>query len=715
MRLPPAQVMLTGLLLAAAVLLRIADPEPIARLRLSVFDSYLRLAPRQADPAYPVRIVDIDEASLARIGQWPWPRTKLAAIIDRLNENGAKSITLDLILAEPDRLSPDAMAKQLAGVPELKPLADRAASLPSNDARLAEAIAAAPVVLGIAAQPAKSEPALPPPRASLAIAGDDPKLYAPSFPGGVASLPILTAKAAGQGVVNWLPSSDQIVRRVPLLVTVGGALHPSLSLETLRLSEKESTLFVKSSGGSGILSFGERTGIDSIRVGGTILPTDADGQMWLKFARADAQRFVPAWRILEGEIDAKEIAGRHILIGASATGLLDLRATPLEASVPGVEIHAQALEQMLSGDHLLRPAYATGLEILFLLATGALVAWLIGRSGPIAAALAGAAAVAAVSMGSWLSYANAGYLLDPVYPSLALMAIYLTGSLTNFVKAETERARIRSTFSHYVAPELVEELARDPGKLKLGGETREVTILFADVRGFSQLSEGMSAEDLVRFVNRLFTPVTAAILSTRGTIDKFMGDAVMAFWNAPLADPDHARNACRAALRIIEEVERLNEQRVAGAKPIRLGIGINTGPGVAGNVGSPQRLNYSVLGDTVNTAARLEEATKTYGAAIIAGEQTAAAAHGLAFLEIGTASLRGKDRPERLFALLGGESVANSERFASLKREHAALGAALKGKDMAQAARRLEAIRALGWDGLAPFIDKLATDLPAPS
>jgi adenylate cyclase len=441
------------------------------------------------------------------------------------------------------------------------------------------------------------------------------------------------------------------------------------------------------------------------------LPADARGELWLNFAAPDPKRYISAMTMLDGSVPRGDIAGRHIFIGSSATGLLDLRATPLAASVPGVEIHAQALEQMLSGKHLVRPAWATGAEIVFLILSGVLVAWLIARSGAVTAAIASVGAMGLVWAFSSAAFSNAGLLFDPLYPSLAILALYLGGSLTNYVKAETDRARIRAAFGHYVAPAVVEELARNEDKLKLGGETRDVTLLFADVRGFSKLSEGMDAEQLVRFVNTLFTPLTGNILAHRGTIDKFMGDAVMAFWNAPLTDADHAANACRAALDMLTSLEELNGRRLDRALPVRIGIGLNTGACVVGNVGSPQRFDYSVLGDAVNIAARLEELTKTYGAAIITGDRTASEAPNFAFVEIGMSALRGKDREERLFALLGDETVASSDGFKAFKSSFAELVAASALGNVPQVQRTLAACRAHNINGTAELLASYAARL----
>ncbi|MGH1419206.1 MAG: CHASE2 domain-containing protein [Hyphomicrobiaceae bacterium] len=707
--------------LMAAIVLRLVDPTPIANLRLSVFDTYLRAAPRQADPEYPVRVVAIDEASLKELGQWPWPRTVLAKLIERLNGAGAKSITLDIIMPEGDRLSPIAFATTLPDTAEFQTLKTTAATLPTNDAVLAKAIkSTSTVILGLAGDASSSGP-LPPARAGFATAGDDPRHFLPAFPASISSLPELNANAEGLGATNWLPERDQVVRRVPLLVTIEGKIYPSLALETFRIASGASTIFVKSSGGSGRSAFGQKSGIETLRVGETLLPVNAKGELWLRLSQTDPLRTLSAHEVLSDSFDPTTVAGHNIFIGASAVGLFDLRATALSDSMPGVEIHAQAMEQMLSGDHAYRPAFATGYELLFLIAIGLAIAGLIVKIGPTVAAGAGIAAIAAVSYGSWLAYKNSGLLFDPVYPSIALLALYLTGSLARYIISEQERAQVRTAFSSYVAPALVEELADNPDKLKLGGETRELTLLFADVRQFSAISEGMSAEDLIRFVNRLFEPLSDIILEERGTIDKFMGDAVMAFWNAPLTDPDHAAHACQAALKMQKKLNDLNTKWAAESadmgtsfQPVGIGIGINTGPCCVGNMGSSQRFDYSVIGDVVNVASRLEAETKAFSTPIIVGEKTTSAAPGFAYLPLDKITPRGKTLAQQVYALVGDCDVANTANFKALLADHEKLVEALADNNTKAAKeflKKCKTHKGFGYDRLLVHYEKTVEDI----
>ncbi|MEZ5875034.1 MAG: adenylate/guanylate cyclase domain-containing protein [Hyphomicrobiales bacterium] len=678
--------LLVGLVILASLALRVWDPSPVARLRALVFDAYQRVEPRKFDPALPVRIVDIDEESLKKIGQWPWPRTILADLVRKLGDQGAAAIAFDMVFPEPDRMSPANAVQYWPQSPVLESLKPEVDKLPSNDQIFAEAIGQAPVVLGFIASP--NTDGLPETKAGFAHGGDNPLLFAPYYPGAAASLRSLQDPAQGAGALNWIPEFDQIIRRMPMLVRIEDTLYPSLAADVLRLAQGASTYLVKSSGASGEASFGEKTGIVKVRIGDFEVPTEANGQMWIRFTPQSRERYLPAWKILDGEIGADEIEGRILLIGTSAAGLLDLRATPLEASVPGVELHAQAIEQILQGAYLLRPDFATPAELLYILVLGIIIAILIYRAGAMGSAIMGAIAIAAVIGISWYAFSHLGWLVDPIYPAISLVAIYLAGTSFVFLRTERERNRVRNAFSHYMAPALVERLAGDPSRLKLGGETRDMTLLFSDVRGFTTISEGLDAEELTRFLNGLFTPLSNIILDEDGTIDKFMGDALMAFWNAPLDDADHPSHACRAALRMMKEMETLNahwqleaEAKQRPFKEVKLGIGLNTGVCCVGNLGSETRFDYSVIGDNVNIASRLEGQSKTYDLMTIVGESTKARAGDFAFLELDLLKVKGKTAATRIFTLLGDEAMKESQPFIDLTKKHDAFLARFRAKD----------------------------------
>ena len=668
-------VLILGTVIAASLALRIWDPSPVARMRSLVFDAYQRVSPRAFDPSLPVRVVDIDEESLKQVGQWPWPRTVLADLVTKLGQNGAAAIGFDMVFPEPDRMSPANTLRFWPNAEALAGLRQEIEKLPSNDQVFAEAIGTAPVVLGFIAAPQGTS--IPETKAGFAHGGDDPKLFVPFYPGAAASLKELQDKAQGTGSLNWIPDQDQIIRRMPMVIRIGDTLFPSFAADMLRLAQGASTYMVKSSGASGEKAFGEKTGIVKIRVGDFEIPTEADGQMWIRFTPEAKERYLPAWKVLNGEIGTDHIEGRILLIGTSAAGLLDLRATPLDASVPGVSLHAQAIEQILQGSFLQRPDFATAAELLYILVIGVLIAFLIYRLGAAGSAVLGGAAVAAVIGISWYAFDALGWLVDPIYPAVALTAIYLVGTLVVFLRTERERNRVRHAFSHYMAPALVERLADDPSRLKLGGETRDMTLLFSDVRGFTGISEGLDAEELTRFLNSLFTPLSNIILEEQGTIDKFMGDAVMAFWNAPLDDNAHPSHACSAALRMMREMEILNERWREEAeakgrpfKPVRLGIGLNTGICCVGNLGSETRFDYSVIGDNVNVASRLEGQSKTYDVGTVVGESTTARAPDFAFLELDLLKVKGKTEATRAFALLGDTTLKQSPNFIRLAERH---------------------------------------------
>ncbi len=700
--------------LVAAVALRISDPQPIAQLRLIVFDTYQQLSPRIYDPNAPVRIIDIDEASLKRVGQWPWPRTQIADLINRLTELGAAAIAFDVVFAETDRLSPTEIFKQIPKGQLPDSVWQTIGELPSNDTTMADAIARSRVVLGFVLNHDEGG-TLPQSIGTFAAAGDDPRQFVPGFPGAAGNIDELQARAKGLGALNWVPEIDAVVRRVPMILRGGDQLFPSLAAETLRVAQGETTYVVKASGASGELSYGEQTGIVAIKIGQFIVPTDSSGQVWVHFTEAVGARAIPAWKILSGEATAQDVGGRVVIIGASAAGLFDLQSTPLQAGIPGVQAHAQAIESIFSGDLLTRPDYALGLELAYLVIVSIILVFLMRWIPVHWSLLAFAVSLAFVSGGSWYAFKEWKWLLDPIYPSISLAAVFVAGQLNLFFVTERERRYITGAFGRYLSPALVAKLRDQHEGLELGGEIRNMTLLFCDIRDFTGISEGLSAGELTTLINRFLTPMTESILEHQGTIDKYMGDAIMAFWNAPLDDPDHPRHACEAAVEMIGRLEALNRELSTEAKlqgrvfsPLRIGIGINTGEACVGNMGSSHRFDYSVIGDNVNVASRLEGQSKTYAVQIVIGEATAQAVPEWPTLELDLLRVKGKLQAERIFTILPDPASNGGYDLERLQKQQAAMLETYRERRWGTALRFLEQCRALAPDAAGPYYDTLA-------
>jgi adenylate cyclase len=413
--------------------------------------------------------------------------------------------------------------------------------------------------------------------------------------------------------------------------------------------------------------------------------------------------------VLAGEVDPVEIQGRIMLIGTSAPGLIDLRATPLDASIAGVEIHAQAIEHILSGRSITRPDYAQALELSIVVAIGILIAFFLPRLTASRSAFVGVLVVAFLLIGGWLAFSRWGMLLDPSFPALALFMLISAATAYVYRRVEQQRGEVRRAFAHYVSPSVVDELIAHPEKLELGGVVRELTLLFCDVRNFTAISERFTAAELTRFINSLLTPLTDIILGNKGTIDKYMGDAIMAFWNAPLDDADHAANACRSAVAMVIRVEALNEtwraeDEAAGRKfvPVAIGIGINSGEALVGNLGSDQRFDYSCLGDEVNVASRLEGLSKYYGMSVVVGEATATLQKALPIMELDLIRVKGRARPSRIYTLVDALRAEKQQTDALLPLHNAMLDA-LRCKEFERAEGLIGECRALGIASLESY------------
>jgi adenylate cyclase len=542
------------------------------------------------------------------------------------------------------------------------------ATMPDPDSQFAAAMAKAPVVVGfeLAGKGGLPQTAI---KAGYAVVGarnEDPWRFVDRFPEAVSALPPFLNSASGNGFVNEPSDWDNVVRRVPLVLRLGDRAVPSLVAETLRVGFGGHGYIARYAGAQAARSFGQNTGLNAIEMpvpaAHTALrvPVDSAGEVAIHYAPRDLHQYVSAADILSGRIDPKRIADRIILVGSSAAGLNDLKATPISPDMPGVEIHAQLIDQILQKDFLFRPDWGPGAEILFALLAGLILIVAIPRFGALPGAAVAGVAMLAVAAASWFAFKDGQVLLDPVYPMAVVAGVYLFGTLLNYRLTERRQREIRQAFSLYLSPHYVAELAKHPEKLRLGGEIRPITVMFCDIRGFTSMSESLvqefgprrAAEELAQLINEFLTPTTGIIMEHKGTIDKYIGDATMAFWNAPLDDPDHAKNAVAAAQEMRQKLVELNEAwAAAGRRTLNVGIGINTGECSVGNFGSHQRMNYSLLGDPVNLASRLEGQTKAYHVDLIIGEDTAALLDDPNLVELDLIAVKGKTQPVRIYTL----------------------------------------------------------------
>ncbi len=687
------------LVLIVLIGVRVVDPWWVEVPRLLLFDRLQAMHPRESTELR-VMVVDIDEASLAEIGQWPWSRKLVADMVTSLMEAGAQIVGFDAVFAEPDRLSPEAFANS---TPDLPPdIAKRLVEMPSNDAYFAQVLKDSQAVLGL---PGSAEAALgaltPKPKQPAVVvrntvnSEDDPRRYLIGFPNVIGNLPILENAAAGRGLFSINPERDSIVRRIPAIARVDGAAnpYPTLAIEMLRVLSGSSTLIIRSQPGVGI----QDIVLQEARI---VIPTDVRGRLYPHFGRHIPERYISARDVVAGRIPPEAFADKIVLVGASAAGLRDIRSTPLETSVPGVEVHAQLLESIIDDALLNRPDWADAAELGALLGVGGLVIVglaLVGAKLTMALFVALASGLFALS---WLLFVKERLLFDAAYPAFTAFLLYLTLTYGAYVAEEAQRRQIRGAFGLYLSPEMVERVAANPDALRLGGEMRQMTIMFCDLRGFTTISELFDAAGLTALINRYLTPMTTIIQAEQGTVDKYIGDAIMAFWNAPLDVPDHERAACRALLGMRDGMRKLNVDLKAEAEssggryvPLAIGIGLNSGECCVGNMGSMQRLNYSVLGDAVNLAARLEGQSKTYGVDNVIGESTMLGVRDFALLELDLIQVKGKTVPVRVFTVLGDEKLAADADFIELSRSHDRMIAAYRRQDWTVAMEAIESCR----------------------
>ena len=695
----------------SALLAFAAKPVAVEQLGNLLFDRYQTWQPRTYHDDVPVRVVDIDNQSIARIGQWPWSRLTMARLNDRLAEAGAGVIAYDIIFSEADRTSPRNLGPVLAANPAGGFDTGALEGLQDHDTVFAQSLSRTQAVLGFFLLNAENT-LRPATRHGFAVAnaagGQSPVQGLTDYYGTLPALPELGAAAAGEGFTSFAPRGDGIVRTAPLFQRIGERAFPSLAMEALRVVQGAGSFKLRGTDGSGELG-GVTGSVAAASVGAFEVRTEARGGFRIYYARPDRQtaqaRVIPAWRVLEGDGWQDRIEGHVVFVGTSADGLKDLVATPMAAAYGGVNVHAEIAEQIIGepihgGQMLVRPYWASSVEMWLILIPGLLMVWLQPRLGAGRAAVLALVTVAAVAAYSWTRFSGSLLLINPVYPVLSIGATYLVMTVASFWLTEVERSRVRGAFSRYLSPAMVDKVSDDPSLLTLGGEERPMTILFLDVRSFSRISEAMEPQEIVTFLNLFLTPMTDILQAHGATIDKYIGDAIVAFWNAPLDDPDHAANACRAVLAMSAGLRSLraryeDQDAVAWPDDLAMGIGLNSGVCCVGNLGSEQRFSYSMIGDAANLASRIEGLTKQYRVESLVGDSTARQAGDFALLEADRIRVVGRQTPETIHILAGGADRANSEGFTAIRQAHDAMLAAYRNGDWDGAQAALGTVRAL--------------------
>lgn len=648
------------------------------RQELLAFDARLRWSKgfSAAESTVKVVIVDIDEGALRAHGRWPWSRVKVAEMIQRLVDAGAAVVAFDVMFSESEANPATEVSEILQQQDkESRALAGqlaRYAGIFDRDRRLAEVLTGKEVVLGYAFYPKASAHAglLPQPLTltNQQIVSESTLL---PMPGYNANLPVLAEAALGGGFFSLVPDIDGVVRRAPLVARYEDRLYASLSLETLRHYLLADTFTLRTNRINGVETV-EALDIDGF---GTI-PLDAKGQMIVPYLGPQgAFPYISAADVLAGARKA-ELEGAIVLVGTTAQGLFDLRATPVQAVYPGVEIHANLIDAILAKRFLEQPDWARGADFVVSLLAGLVMALVLPFFTPwrqILWSVAVATGVLVLNLYLW----RKGLVLSLAMPLMMtlLLAIFSLGY--GFLVESRSRRQMKEMFGQYVPPQIVHEMSENPKDYGFEGETRELTVLFADIRGFTTLSESLSAADLKRLLNRFFTPMTRIIFETRGTIDKYVGDQIMAFWGAPVHDEQHAVQAIGASLRMLMETERLKQEfSLENLPEINIGIGCNSGPMNVGDMGSEYRRAYTVLGDAVNLGSRLEGTTKYYGVGLVVGERTRKlAGDAYVFRELDLVRVKGKATAIHVYAPICKAEEAGEDLLRELDDYHQALAA----------------------------------------
>ena len=598
-------VVLTGI--------RVDNSDTVKILRYKTWDKFQQIQPR-ADVSDRVVVVNITESDLKRYGQWPWPRHILAMFHAGLSDSGAVLVNYNVLFAEADRMGGKEYLKSFPMTEEIRE--QLGTILTDTDGIFSYAISESKNTVLMMSVKNESDNVIP--KTTKIIQKGDvlPWLY--EYSGIVPPLTLLTVGAKGIGVNVTSPEPDAVVRKMPVLIRVGDKIYPSMLLENIRLVNRSKRIKVVA----------KEYGINEVLVSKQAgIPVNHNAEMYINYADPSQYTQLSVEQVFSREHDDK-IKGRIVVVGMDAAGLSVLKYTPHGLTTDQM-ITAQALDTTMTGDYLYRTPQADTYEIFFLAFLLLLLILVLPSTSVLLAVPLLFFIEGGVAYGAFMAYANKGFLVDPSWTMLSVFLIWSHSVYNNFATQSRLRQQIKKQFEHYLDPGMVKKLQKDPSLLKLGGEKRDMTFLFCDIRGFTPISEKYKGnpEGLTKLINRFLTRMTDVIIANGGTIDKFMGDCIMAFWNAPIEDGEHEEHAVQAAIDMQNELMKLNQQlAVEGLPTIAIGIGINTGEALVGNMGSDQRFDYSVIGDAVNLAARLESSSKILGKTLVIGENTVKAA-----------------------------------------------------------------------------------------
>lgn len=648
---------ITIVLVLLALVVFFLDPKFLRFMELKTLD--LRMVSRGQTPTSgQVIIATVDEKSLSEIGRWPWSRTKIARLVDTLKGYGAKAVGFDVVFAEPER-----------------------GSGPSADAVLAKAVReAGNVSLGYFFHTSEKDVEFLREEDIAAsrslIGGSMYSMVREKGHDGIyniirAHAPVTSIKEIAEsgencGYFNAFPDPDGVIRWSPLVMKFQDDYYFSLPIALL-MQYLEYPMIV--------LNLAE-FGVDGITLGDMRIPTDESGRMLINYL-GPAKTF-PHYSIsdiMAGRLSPEQIEGKIVVVGATATGIYDLRVTPFSPVYPGVELHATVVEDILQGNFLEQSAWTTFMDICNIILFGMVIGIAIPRFTALSGIILAVVLLGGFAVGNTLVFARYNIWLNMVYPVMTMMTIYLVVTVYRYFTEEREKKKIRGAFQYYLTASVINELLKDPSKLKLGGEKKELTVMFSDVRGFTTISERLTPEQLVHLLNEYLTAMTDIVFKYDGLLDKYIGDAIMAVYGAPMEQPDHALRCCRTALEMMRTLKGLQQKWAAEGWPyVDIGIGINSGEMVVGNMGSNMRFDYTVMGDNVNLGARLEGINKEYGTHIVISEYTYEAVKAELFCrELDAVRVKGKKLPVRIYELIGERrDAADHEEY--VRRFHEGLG-----------------------------------------